>query len=134
MKIQVKNALETIDELLPLLEDAESNFDSAHSWGIFDMLGGGALTTFIKHSRIDDANRDMDEINLLLQQLTHQLGDINFPEDLKLELGDFATFADFFFDGFLIDAFVASKITESIEKIRETKEKLEDIKRKLKTM
>ena len=51
-KQEVEEAIAAANRVLMNLRQAETALSSAGSWGIWDMLGGGMFTTWIKHSRI----------------------------------------------------------------------------------
>lgn len=42
-----------------------------------------------------------------------ELKDVNVPMDLRMEVGGFLSFADFFFDGLVADYLVQSKIADA---------------------
>ena len=48
-----------------------------------------------------------------------------------MQIGNFATFADFFFDGVFADVYMVSKIMQSLDEVRRLKGKLYDLKAKL---
>ncbi|MGI6164108.1 MAG: hypothetical protein ACOYEQ_09335 [Bacillota bacterium] len=100
------------------LQDVIKSLESARSWGIWDMLGGGVLATGVKHLRIEDAKKQIHDLQQLLHKFNHELADLN-EIGIKLSIGSFQTFADYFFDGLLIDWFVQSKINNSLERAKE---------------
>lgn len=127
----MENSLKDIQEvkaitrkLLPLLDEEEQHFKSARNWGFVDLLGGGLLTDLIKHSKLNSASRVMNEINYLLRDLQRELKDIYIPTDYQMQLGGFSTFADFFFDGTLADAYMESKIISSLDQVRSLKQRI----------
>lgn len=132
--LQVSNALNTVNSLIPLVEDAERHFKSARNWSFIDVFSNGVITDLFKHYKLNKARNTMDEVNYLLQKLSRELGGINIPADYRMQLGGFLTFADFFFDGILVDAYMASKIMSSLEQIRQLKSKLYTLRSKLEEM
>lgn len=100
------------------LQDVIKSLESARSWGIWDMLGGGVLAAGVKHLRIEDAKKQIHDLQQLLHKFNHELADLN-EIGIKLSIGSFQTFADYFFDGLLIDWFVQSKINNSLERAKE---------------
>ena len=52
---EIQEAIQAANHALACLSQADTYLQSAKNWGLFDMLGGGALTTFFKHSKMDDA-------------------------------------------------------------------------------
>ena len=92
------------------LKEALSALGSASSWGIFDILGGGTLTTFIKHSRIEKAKDLIYRSRQYLWEFRDELRDMPY---INVDIGTFLTFADFFWDGLLSDILVQSRINEA---------------------
>lgn len=134
MKPQVVDAIKTVNVLIPLVEDAERQFKSARNWSFLDVLGGGFVVDMIKHYKLGKAGNTMEDVNCLLQQLSGQLGNIDVPVDYRMQLGGFSTFADFVFDGFIMDAFMASKILSSIDQVRKLKSRLYELKERLEAL
>lgn len=54
-KREILEAVAAGEKALMNLERAESALRSARGWGIWDLLGGGLIVTYAKHSRMDDA-------------------------------------------------------------------------------
>lgn len=132
--LQIQEALNTVNQLIPLVEEAECHFKSARNWSFLDVLGGGFFVDLLKHHNLNKASDSMSEINYLMQQLSFQLGSIEIPNDYRMQLGGFLTFADFFFDGFFADAYMASKIMSSLEEVQKLKNRLYILKAKLEQM
>ena len=118
-KQEVEEAIAAANRVLMNLRQAETALSSAGSWGIWDMLGGGMFTTWIKHSRIDDARTSLEEARRSLRSLRRELMDIDIPADFKIDIGEFLNFADYFFDGLIIDWMVQEKIREASDKVSE---------------
>ncbi|MCQ2575146.1 MAG: hypothetical protein MJ162_00280 [Treponema sp.] len=121
---EVEKALSLVYQIIPYVEDAESQLMSARNWGFVDMMGGGLFTNLIKHSKLSNASADMNTVNCLMQELQNTLQSIEVPQDYRMNIGGFASFADFFFDGFLIDAYMLGQIFESLDHIQMLKGKL----------
>lgn len=129
---QVNQAISIVNQLLPLVSDAEKKLSSARNWSLFDTFGGGGfIIDIIKHSKLSDAKNTMDQVNYLMQQLQRTLSNIQYPQDYRMNVGGFATFADFFFDSGIIDVYMLSKIWSSLNEVRNLKNKLYDLKSRL---
>lgn len=113
-----------INQLLPLIDQAEDQFRSARNWGILDILGGGTLVDIIKHTKLNKASNCMNQINYLLHDLQRELKDVVIPTDFQMNTASFATLADFMFDGILADVYMQSKIISSMEQIQELRRRL----------
>lgn len=88
--------------------------DSAQNWGTWDMLGGGLWATSIKHSNIDLAKSEIYGLEPSMNKFKRKLSDVGGDISIELEIGGFATFADYFFDGLIADWVVQSKINNSL--------------------
>jgi len=128
---QVAEALSLVNQLIPLVNDAERSLSSARNWSFLDVLGGGFLTDLIKHSKLNNASNSMNQVNYLMQRLQAVLGSIQIPADYRMTVGGFSTFADFFFDSGIVDVYMMSKIWTSLNEVRKLQEKLYDLKSKL---
>lgn len=67
----------------------------------------------------------------LLQNLNYELKNITFNGDFSMNT---MTFADFVFDGIIVDVFMQSKIMKSLSCLEELKEQLLTLLNKLKRM
>ncbi|MBU5257560.1 coiled-coil domain-containing protein [Tissierella praeacuta] len=124
---EVKEAINAGENASKALLDIRQPLESAHSWGVWDMLGGGFFTDIIKHSKIDDANKLSYDVQHHLKRFQKELADVNQFTDIEVNIGSFARFADFFFDGLFADWFVQSKINESISNVDDTYNRVESI-------
>ena len=124
MAREVREARAAGQRALESLRDAKACLDSARNWGFLDMFGGGLLTTMIKHSKIGDAQHRVEQAQRDLEIFRRELRDVQLP---YVQIDDFLTFSDFFFDGFLADFLVQRKINESRERLDEACRKVEDI-------
>ncbi len=128
---QVNQALNLTDQLIGELEQAERQLSSARNWGFVDILGGGIITDLIKHSKLNNAKTSMDRVNYLLQELKRVLGGISMPGDYSMNVGGIATFADFFFDSALVDAYMTAKIMSSLNEVRNLKNRCYELRSRL---
>ncbi len=110
------------------LRQARKRLDSARGWGIYDMLGGGLISSLIKHSKISDAREDVDRARRDLEAFSRELRDVDLPE---VNIDGFLTFADFFFDGLLADLLVQKRINDARAQIDRACMQVEDILRRL---
>ena len=128
---QVNQALNLTNQLIAELDQAERQLSSARNWGFLDVLGGGLITDLIKHSKLQNAKNSMEHVNYIMQQLQQVLGSISIPGDYRMQIGGFATFADFFFDSGIVDIYMTAKIMNSLNEVRKLKEKCYELKRRL---
>jgi hypothetical protein len=103
------------------------SLQSARNWGTYDILGGGFIATSIKHNKINNARDIADEVNYYLEKFRHELADINIKTSLAVNISAFASFADFFFDGFLDDIFAQRRINSSFNTANEMRININEI-------
>ena len=90
-----------------------NSLDSAEDWGTWDMFGGGLLSTMAKHEHLDDAQAGIGYAQQCLSRFRTELADVQHMEIPQVYIGEFATFADYFFDGLFADWYVQSRINEA---------------------
>ena len=110
------------------LRQAQRKLSSARGWGIFDLLGGGTVASLIKHYKLNDAQADMERARDDLAAFSRELRDVDMP---GVDVGPFLTFADVFFDSFLADLMVQSRISDARIQIDRACARVEDILRRL---
>lgn len=107
---EVDEALSAGNRVLDCLDEAAESLKSAGNWGTYDMLGGGMISTYIKHSRIEDAEDHVHEAQFYLRKFQEELRDVDVILNSNFEIQGMLTFADYFLDGFFSDWLVQSKI------------------------
>ena len=117
-------ALRTTAEIL-------QNIESAKDWATIDMLGGGLLADKAKHDKLDDAQRMVQDLQVQLQRFNKELSDVTIREHLQVNIDGMLKFADFFFDGILVDLTVLDKIRQALAQVAKTREQILSILRQL---
>lgn len=129
---EIREAIRAGERALDSLREAEKQLTSAGHWGLVDIFGGGAISGLMKHTKVNNASRCVDDARRDLEVFRDELGDIRDVDDLNVDIGGFLTFADFFFDGFVADIFVQSKIRKGQQQVKEAIRRVEQIVRRLK--
>lgn len=132
MRQEMEEAIDAGERALISLRMAQEKLNSAGNWGLFDMFGGGLFSTMIKRSKMDDASKLMETAKSDLKCFQKELKDVNVPLDMRMEVGSFLSFADFFFDGFVADYLVQSKISDAKEQVSDAIIRVEQILNELK--
>ncbi|MCR5755564.1 MAG: hypothetical protein K6G30_12235 [Acetatifactor sp.] len=126
---EIREAIEAADNALEHLRSARRYLDSASNWGLLDLFGGGLISGFMKHSKMSDAEHELDNARYALQRFSKELRDVSGYS--SIHIGDFLTFADFFFDGFVADILVQSKISDGKRQCDEAIRRVEVIRGEL---
>lgn len=130
---EVDEAVRAGQSALHDLEAAEEDLRSAKNWGTYDMLGGGMLSTHIKHGRIDEAMSHLHVARQSLQHFSRELRDVGETLPSNLEIGGFLKFSDYFFDGFFTDWLVQGQINDSLDQVLAQSSAVSEVQRELET-
>lgn len=117
--MEIREAIVAGERALDSLYAAKDQLKGARGWGFIDLFGGGFLTDVIKHSKMNQASKCMENAKYHLQIFQRELNDVNLSLNLRMEIGGFLSFADFFFDGFVADYLVQSKITSARNQVED---------------
>ena len=110
---ETEEAINAAEDALYHLYLARKKLGSAGNWGLLDIFGGGLISGLIKHSKMSDAEREIEEARYALQNFSKELRDVSGYSSIHID--EFLTFADFVFDGLLADVWVQSKISRAKE-------------------
>lgn len=119
---ELTEAIAAGSDVLSSLGNVIESLENAKSWGTWDMLGGGMISTAIKHSKIDEARDAIHAVQPMMGRFQRELADVRENVDLQIDIGEFTSFADYFFDGLIVDWIVQSKIVESLERAKRAKD------------
>lgn len=131
MVILEKKPVKENKSIYRTLREAQRQLNSAGNWGLLDIFGGNTVSGLMKHMKVNNASRCVEDARRDLATFRDELGDIRDIENLHVDIDGFLTFADFFFDGFIADIFVQSKIREGQRQVPEAIRRVEDILRNL---
>ena len=81
----------------------------------------------VKHSKIDNANACIEQAKCDLQKFRRELGDVEQIADMRIEIGDFLGFADYFFDGMVADWMVQDRINSARSQVDDAVRRVEGI-------
>ena len=126
---EVNEAIQAADVALGHLQAAKKHLKSASNWGIVDLIGGGTLTGLIKHSKMGNAEYEIEAAKRALQTFSKELRDVQGYSSVHID--GFLTFADFFFDGLIADWLVQSKIDKARRQCDDAIRQVSDIRQQL---
>lgn len=124
---ECQEAINAGNNALISLRNAKRCLDSARNWGLWDMFGGGMLSGLLKRSKINDAQRQMDNARMDLQVFTRELGDLNMSADLDVEINDFLGFADLLWDNFFVDWMMQDRINNARYQVENLISRVEEL-------
>lgn len=128
---EIQEALIEGDKLIPYIDKAISNLNSAQNWGIYDMMGGDFIATMAKRSKMDDASKSINSIKVMLNRYNSELKDLSNEINVNLNLDSMSGLFDYLFDNFFTDYFVQGKINSALDSTKSLKSKVNNIQSNL---
>ena len=126
-KEDVEEAVQAADEALDYLLEAREHLNSAGNWGLVDMLGGGFLTSLVKHKKLNDVQGALDDARYALESLRDDLGELDL-DTLDLHIDGFLSFTDLFIDNFFSDIMMQRKISNMKADLDDVIERVSDVR------
>lgn len=115
-----KTALHTVNEVLETLDNAEG-------WSTWDVMGGGLMADLAKYEELDNAQEQVEQLQVELRRFKTELADVEITADLQVAVDSFLKFADFFFDGLFADWAVLDHINQAQSRVENTKSQIKRV-------
>lgn len=123
---ELKEAIQAGNAVVNSLESATGALKTAGNWGTYDLLGGGMISTHLKHSNIDKAMGYVHDAQSRLGAFARELKDVQMSLSVEMHIGDFLKFSDYFFDGFISDWMVQGRINDTLTQVEN---KMDDVEK-----
>lgn len=127
LKTELNEAIRAGQSVHASLEEASHSLQKAEGWGTFDLFGGGAISTAVKHNHIDDAKQYIHQAQTQMRLFQKELKDVEGESEWNVDISGILTFADFFFDGLIADWMVQGKIKDSLEQVRKQEKEVQSL-------
>ena len=108
--------------------------DSAKDLSTLDIFTDSFLVDMAKHSRLDDAQWQMQNLQVQLRRFKTELADVKISAEMSISIDGFLRFADYFFDGLISDWMVRDRIEQSRVQITDTITKISSVLNRLGSM
>ncbi|MCD7746583.1 MAG: hypothetical protein LUI13_15105 [Lachnospiraceae bacterium] len=131
---EIDEAVVAGNRALTALNRTEKCLDSASVFGLWDIFGGGMFSSMMKHSKIGDAQRCLEEAQMELRAFSRELEDVQFYSEISVKFDGVTEFIDIFCDNIFADVMVQNKIEQSKRNVKETKQQVQMAIRKLQDM
>ena len=115
-----EQALDQVDRVLDHLNDAEG-------FSTWDLLGGGLLADLAKHDQLDQAQGEIEQLQLCLDRFRTELADVTIRADMQVQIDGFLRFADYFFDGLFADWAVMDRIQQAKSRVSDTRAQIRNV-------
>ena len=119
-KAELNEAYEAGSDAMDIVKSISGSLSSAGSWATWDLFGGGLLTDIIKHSHMNDAQKEIGNLQNALRRFRTELADVKIDDDLDFQMDGFTSFGDWFLDGIIFDWMALDHIHKSEAQIQNT--------------
>ena len=120
-ELYIRELQESIDAGYHALDAATAvllELDDAENIAMMDVfLNGGILAALAKHSRLERAQQKLEILQTQLRSFKTELADVKFDANLQMELDGLTYFADWFFDGLIMDGIILNEIGKRKDKL-----------------
>jgi DNA repair exonuclease SbcCD ATPase subunit len=119
-KRELVEAVQAAREARQALVQVQEELKRASGWSTYDtFFGGGALSSSIKHARIEDAAQAAAYADRCLAMLRTELADLGGPRlsAPQLTVDGLTRFVDIFFDNFFTDLAVRDRIKQAQDQV-----------------
>lgn len=125
---EIDEAIAAGQKVMERIEGIEDSLSSAESWGTFDLFTrGGIISSMAKHSALDEAQDGAEQLQIALSRFRTELADVRIDGDMgQLNMDGFLRFADWFFDGLLVDWTVLSRIHDSQDSVARVRDQVDE--------
>ena len=131
---EIREAIQAGNTALKRTEAVLESLDGARSWSTVDMIGGGIWSDMAKYGRLDEAQEEVEQLQVDLRRFKTELADVEINADIQVTVEGFLRFADFFFDNLFTDWEVRDHIDQSIEQVKDTRRQIQRVLDKLERM
>lgn len=119
-------ALRTASEVL-------SSLRSVEHLGYLDHLGSNPLTDMARHETLDDAQKNVETLQIDLQRFNKELSDIPARENMQGSIDRMLKFSDSFFENLFTDADFSKRIRQAHGEVERVLDPILGILRQLQT-
>lgn len=132
-ELELEEAIAAGTTALRTANDVVNSLKNAEGLGVIDLPGAGFLADYAKHETLDDAQKNVEELQIALQKFNKELSDVKLRAELQVSMDRLLKFSDQFFDNLLTDSASLDTIKQSHTQVDQTRDNILGILRQLQT-
>lgn len=136
LKYQEKELEEAISagtNVLRIASDVLNSLRNVESLGYLDRLGHNPLTDMAKHETLDEAQKNVEALQVELQKFNKELSDVPNRESMQGSIDRMLKFSDDFFENLFMDVSVPERLRQSYAQVERALDPTLGILRQLQT-
>lgn len=114
---ELDEAIAAGHEAAVALQEARRGLGSADGWSMWDMAGGGMLSSMLKHDELDKATRHLERASRALERFSRELADVELPGVQAPVVDGLSRGIDIWFDNFVTDLMVGDRIRRATAQV-----------------
>lgn len=130
---ELEEAAEAGTQALQTLHQVTENLKDAESWSTFDSWGGGKLADMAKQETLDEAQQNIELLQIHLQKFNLELADVSIRSNIQPQMEELLKFASTFFDTIFTDTAILDRVKDARQQLDHTRDHILGILRQLQT-
>lgn len=131
---EVEEAAEAGAQALHTLHRVSENLMDIESWNTIDSWGGGKLADMAKHETLDDAQQNIEQLQIQLQKFNRELCDVTIRSSIQPQMEELLKFSASFFDNLFTEEPVTDRLKQARHQLEQTRDYILGILRQLQTL
>lgn len=116
----LEEAIAAGTNVLRIASDVMNSLRNVENLGYLDRLGHNPLTDIAKHETLDEAQQNVEALQVELQKFNKELSDIPCRESLQGSIDRMLKFSDDFFENLFMDTSVPQRLRQSYAQVEQT--------------
>lgn len=123
---ELTDAIDAGEHVYYSLADTLKSLDKASNWSVLDLLDKGMVTNFMNHSQLDNAKNSLHRTHRRIRQFQDELIDVDQHDYAQINISEFLTAADNFFEEIIVAWLIYNRLREVTEKITSLQDDVSD--------
>lgn len=119
---ELEEAITAGTAALRVANDVVLSLKHVEGLGLFERLGTSFLTDMAKREVLDDAQKNVEQLQIQLQRFNKELADVKVRANLAVGMGKLLKFTDTYFENLLSVETPVERMKESARKVDETRD------------
>ena len=115
----LEEAITAGTNVLRIASDVMNSLRSVENLGYLDRLGHNPLTDMAKHETLDEAQKNVEALQVELQKFNKELSDIPSRENFQEHIDQMLRFSESFFENLFMDVSVPERLRQSYAQVEQ---------------
>ena len=130
---ELEEAISAGTNVLRIASDVINSLRNVESLGYLDLFGSNPLTNMAKHETLDEAQKNIEQLQVELQRFNKELVDIPSRETLQGSIERMLAFSESFFENLLTEATLPERLRQARGEVEHVLDPILGILRQLQT-